>query len=63
MKVGTEPVDDARSPALLLLPREDVAPDVPVEEHELGIHRERGLDLGRADARLQTVEEGGVADG
>ena len=28
MKVGTEPVDDARSPALLLLPREDVAPRV-----------------------------------
>jgi hypothetical protein len=63
VEVSTEAVNDTRSPPLLLLPHKDVAPDAPVEEHELGVDLQCCLDLGRADARLQTVEKGSVPAG
>lgn len=60
-QVGAEPVDDARAPAFLPLPGDDVAADLPVEQDQLGVDGEGRLQSSRGDPLLQDGEEGGVA--
>lgn len=49
-QVGGEPVDHLGAPALGGLALQDVAPDLPVEEHQFAVDSQRGALLGRVDA-------------
>lgn len=60
-EVAGELVDDLGSPAPLLLPQQDVPADAPVEQDELAVDGERGLDARGADAPLELLEELAVA--
>jgi len=44
-----------------VLPLQNLSSDLPVEHHQLPVHRQRRPYLRRADALLQVVEESGVA--
>lgn len=54
-------VDDPGSPPLPLLSLEDLAADLPVQEHELAVDRDRREDSHRSNAGLQLLEELSVA--
>ena len=50
-QVGGEAIDHLGAPTGLLLARQDVAADAPVQEHELAVHGERGLHARGAPIR------------
>ena len=52
LEVDGEPIDDPGAPALMVLPGEDLAADLPVKQHHVAIDREGRADLGRLDAIL-----------
>src|SRR6516162_1033064 len=57
MQIGCQPVNDLGSPAVLLLPGEDVSSDAPVQQHKLTVDSERGSNLGGSDSLLQLLQE------
>ena len=58
-----QPLDDLGAPALLRLPGQDVAPDLPVQQHQLAVDGQRGALLGAVDAVFQLGQPVGVALG
>ena len=57
MKVGSELINNLGSPALLLLPLQDVAADLPIQQHQFAVDRKGGAELGLPDAFFQAAEE------
>src|ERR1017187_9820316 len=49
--------NDLGAPRFPLLPLEDVAADLPIQEDQVAIHRNGGTQLRRLDAPLQVCEE------
>src|SRR5690606_15992936 len=60
-KVVRKSIDDLCAPALCRLPFENIAPDLPVHEEHLRVHRERSALSCRDDAGLQFSEPLDVA--
>jgi hypothetical protein len=56
-EVVGEPIDDLGTPAMLFLPSQDVPADLPVEEDELAVNRDRSLELRRPDSLLELAQE------
>ena len=56
-------VDDLRPPALLGLPRQDVASDLPVQQHKFPVDGQCGALLRGVYSALQLDEPGAVALG
>ena len=57
LNIARETIDHLCTPAFALLAGEDIASNFPIMQDKLGIGCERGLDLGRADALLDTLHE------
>jgi hypothetical protein len=58
-----QPLDDFGTPALFGLPRQDVTPDVSVQQHQLTVHRQRGALLGGVNSAFEIGQPIGVALG
>jgi hypothetical protein len=56
LKVMREAVDHLRAPPLRGLAFQDVAADLPVQQHELLVHRKGGALLGRVNALFEIAE-------
>lgn len=52
-QVLRQPLDHLGAPALRGLPGEDVAAELPIQQHQLAVHRQRSALLGAVDAALQ----------
>ncbi len=63
LQVGSQSIDDLRSPALPMLTFEDLVSNLPVEQHELTVDGQDCSDLGRMDSRLQGFEKEGIVQG
>src|ERR1700761_2673930 len=61
LQIGREAVDHLRAPAFTLLPGEDFAADMPVEQHQLAIHSKRRPELSGLDAALYIRQKLGVS--
>jgi hypothetical protein len=55
-----QPLDHLRPPALAGLPRQNVAPDLPVEQHQFAVDGQRRALLGSVDAGFQVKQPVGV---
>lgn len=62
-QIGTQAIDHRRSPALALLPFEDVAADRPVEADEQRVHHPPGLELGGSDPLAELIKKLRVGGG
>ena len=62
-QVVRQPVDHLGAPALGCLPRQDVAPDLPIQQQHLAVDRQRGALLRGVDAAFQFRQPVGVALG
>jgi len=62
-QVLRQPFDDLGAPAYAALPIEDVAADLPVQQHQFAVDRQRRPLLGGVDAGLQLGEPSGVIGG
>src|SRR5262249_20329113 len=60
---GGQAVDDPRSPSCVLLPFEDRAADIPVQQNHRGIRRQYRAQTFLLDASLDGAEEFGVVAG
>ena len=60
-QVVRQPLDHLCPPALLGLPRQNVAPDLPVQQDQFAVHRQRSSLLGAVDAGFQVLQPVGVA--
>jgi len=56
-----QPLDHLRSPALRGLPRQNVAPDLPVQQDQLAVHRQRRALQGAVIMGSQVAQPVGVA--
>src|SRR5262249_20856219 len=59
-KILRQPVYHLASPALIVLSNEDLPPDVPVEENQFLVNRERRANLGLLDAIFDVGQQGRV---
>jgi hypothetical protein len=55
-----QPLDHFGAPALRALARQNVAADVPVEQHQFAVHRQRGALLGGVDAAFEVGQPVGI---
>ena len=62
-QVRRQPFDDLGPPTLLRLPGQNILADLPVEQHQLAVHRQRGALLGRVDAGFQVCQPVSVTGG
>ena len=60
-QVVRQPLDDPGAPALRRLPGQDVPPDLPVEQHQFPVDRQRSALTGGVDALLELGQPSGVA--
>ena len=58
-----QPLDHLGAPPLACLPRQNVAPDLPVQQHQLAVDRQRGALLGGVDAALEIGQPVGIPGG
>lgn len=63
MQVLRQPLDDLGAPALRGLPRQNVSADLPVQQHQLTVDRQRGALLGSVDAGFELGQSAGLAFG
>src|SRR5579875_451818 len=61
LQIRRQAVDYFRAPVLALLPREDFAPDLPIEQHQLAINSNRRPELSGLDAALHMRQKLGVS--
>ncbi|MOA08030.1 hypothetical protein D3C78_1277640 [compost metagenome] len=48
-----QPLDHLGPPALLCLPGQNIVADLPVEQHQFAVYRQRGALLGAMDAAFE----------
>ncbi len=59
-QIVLQPLDHLRAPALIRLPRQDVPSDLPVQQHQFAVNRQRGTLLGAVDAGFELQQPVGV---
>jgi hypothetical protein len=62
-QIMRQPLDHLGPPALLGLPFQNIAPNLPVKQHQLAVYRQRRALLGGVDTGLQLRQPVGVASG